>query len=381
MTKPLSINLRRFRAMRNLTQAAAAEKAGISRIAFRDIETGKAEPRVATLEAIASAVGTDVFTLIAKTPEPKTLRFRAHSTLSAQERAERQQMIVDTLEWVADFNELEGLLKERPKVRVEPAGRRPSDIGRFAESIRRDRFNISCEDCVPNVCDVLEQGGVKVRIVQSHIKGLFGFSVGSSDGGPAVAVNTADTIPVERQIFTAAHELGHLILHQDSFNPEVEKEDDQQEKEADLFASHFLMPQDAFKAEWDRNMGLHWVDRVLKTKRTFRVSWKTVLYRLCELGQANQKTVFWQFPAAFKQRTGKALNYKREPELSAQASTHRPAEEPVRLSAYDFYEDRFARLVRQALIKNEISVSRSAEMLRMSIMDTRELLAEWEAHP
>lgn len=381
MTKPLSINLRRFRTMRNLTQAAAAQKAGISRIAYRDIETGKAEPRVATLEAIALALATDVFALVAKTPEPKTLRFRAHSTLTAQERAERQQLIVDTLEWVADFNELEDLLKERPKVRVEPAGRKPTDIVRFAESVRRDSFGISCDDCVPNVCDVLEQGGVKVRIVQSHIKGLFGFSVGADDGGPAVAVNTAGTIPVERQIFTAAHELGHLLLHQDSFNPEVEKEDDRQEREANCFASHFLMPQDSFRAEWDRNAGLHWVDRVLKTKRTFRVSWKTVLYRLCELGQADSKNVFWQFKIAYEQRSGKVLNYKKEPEQSRPASATQCAEEPVRLNKYDFYEDRFARLVRQALVKNEISVSRSAEMLRMSIGETRELLAEWEAHP
>ncbi|MBP7828406.1 MAG: ImmA/IrrE family metallo-endopeptidase [Kiritimatiellae bacterium] len=381
MNNSIAINLRRFRTIRKMTQEKAAAKAGISRVAYRAIETGKAEPRVATLDAIARALATDVFALVAKTPEPKTLRFRAHSTLTAQERAERQQLIVDTLEWVADFNELEDMLKERPKVRIEPASRKPADIARFAESVRRDNFGISCEDCVPNVCDVLEQGGVKVRIVQSHIKGLFGFSVGADDGGPAVAVNAAEPIPVERQIFTAAHELGHLLLHQDSFNPEVEKEDARQEREADLFASHFLMPQDAFKAEWDRNMGLHWVDRVLKTKRTFRVSWMTVLYRLCETGLADKRKIFWQFKTAFEQRTGGKLNYKREPEPLVPTSPRRPAEEPVRLNEYDFYEDRFALLVRQALIKNEISVSRSAEMLRMSIGETRELLAEWEAHP
>lgn len=380
MTNSIAINVRRFRAMRNLTQAEAADKAGISRIAFRSIETGKAEPRAATLENIAHAVGADVFALVAKTPEPKTLRFRAHKTLTAQERAERQQLIVDTLNWLLDFKELEAALDEHPILTAKAAGEKPADAGCYAEIVRRDTFGIACNDCVPDVCDLLERGGVKVRTLQSRIKGLFGFSVGSDDGGPAVAVNTADTIPVERQIFTAAHELGHILLHQESFDPNVEQEDNQQEAEADLFASHFLMPQEAFKAEWDRGMGLHWVDRVLKTKRAFRASWMTVLYRLCELGLADKKRVFWQFKTAYEQKTGKKLSYKREPEPSVPASTRQPAEEPARLNKYDFYEDRFARLVRQALIKNEISVSRSAEMLGMSIGKTRDLLAEWEAH-
>jgi Zn-dependent peptidase ImmA (M78 family)/transcriptional regulator with XRE-family HTH domain len=380
MVNAISINMRRMRALRKLTQDAAAKKAGISRVAYRSIETGKAEPRVATLDAIANALDTDVFALVAATREPKTLRFRSRKTLTAQERAERGQLIVDTLDWISDFNELESLLKDRPAPRAQPVARKPDNLARFAETVRRDNFGIACEDCVPNVCDVLEQGGVKTRIIESRINGLFGFSVGAPDGGPAVAVNTAKTIPVERQIFTAAHELGHILLHQDSFDPGVEKEDARQEAEADLFSAHFLMPQESFKAEWDRNMGLHWVDRVLKTKRTFHVSWMTVLYRLCEVGLADKQKIFRQFTTAFERRTGSKLNYKREPDPSVPASASRPAEEPVRLNKYDFYEDRFARLVRQALIKNEISVSRAAEMLGVSIVETRELLAEWEAH-
>lgn len=48
---------------------------------------------------------------------------------------------------------------------------------------------------------------------------FFGLSIGPADGGPAVVVNVWDGISVERWIFTAAHELGHLVLHLRSREP------------------------------------------------------------------------------------------------------------------------------------------------------------------
>ncbi|ADG07796.1 protein of unknown function DUF955 [Kyrpidia tusciae DSM 2912] len=62
------------------------------------------------------------------------------------------------------------------------------------------------------------------------------------DGGPAIVVNTWDRISVERRIFSAAHELGHLLLHLSVYRVEEESEVKAQENEANLFASHFLMP-------------------------------------------------------------------------------------------------------------------------------------------
>lgn len=44
-----------------------------------------------------------------------------------------------------------------------------------------------------------------------------------------------------------------------------------------------------------------------------------------------------------------------------------------------FYEDRFSSLVREALDADKISVSRAAEMLKISVNDTLDLLNGWEA--
>ncbi len=381
MNSVISINLRRLRSIKGKTQDEIAAAAGISRVAYRNIETGSSVPRSGTLDAIAGALGVDILALATPVPQPTTLRFRAHKGLSAQERAERTQLVTDTLNWLTDFKELENMLDDRISSVLTSKSRANSDIATLAEEVRREDFHVECSDCLPDICDILEAGGVKVRVLQSNIKGFSGFSVGKADGGPAVVVNTLSTIPVERRIFTAAHELGHLILHRNSFDPTVETEDSNEEHEADIFASYFLMPSKQFQDEWSRNRGLHWVDRVLKTKRAFRVSWMTVLFRLCELKQADRKKIFWQFSSAYKSRFGKELSYKHEPDSQATTmAATQPSQEPDRLTEYDFYEDRFDRLVRKALEKDEISVSRAAEMLAISVKEMQELVLEWREH-
>ena len=49
----LPLNLRRLRDEKNLSQSDVAERAGISRVAYRSIETGESAPRSSTLARIA----------------------------------------------------------------------------------------------------------------------------------------------------------------------------------------------------------------------------------------------------------------------------------------------------------------------------------------
>jgi mRNA interferase RelE/StbE len=49
--------LRVYRDLRRLTQAALAEKAGVNRVTVAEIETGRKKGSVATLRALAGALG------------------------------------------------------------------------------------------------------------------------------------------------------------------------------------------------------------------------------------------------------------------------------------------------------------------------------------
>jgi Zn-dependent peptidase ImmA (M78 family) len=186
-------------------------------------------------------------------------------------------------------------------------------------------------------------------------------SIGEEDGGPAVVVNVWDRISVERWIFSAAHELGHLMMHLDAYSAEIVEEDKQQEFEADLFASHLLMPSMGFAREWGETRGLPFWNRILKIKRIFHVSDKTVLHRLLDLGIVDRQ--IWRKRNAF---------------LKANFAVRHPNKfEPVRLKDYDFVPDWLDLLVRQAVENENISVGRAGEILGLSLEDMRGRVNTW----
>ena len=179
---------------------------------------------------------------------------------------------------------------------------------------------------------------------------------------------------MKRQIFTAAHELGHLLLHPEAFIADRVEENVVEEREADAFASHFLMPEATFAKEWREAYGQSVVPRVLHVKRIFRVSYKTVLYRLLEQGQVDAE-IWKRFAYEYRRRYGKSLGYRDEPALAGETV------EPSSLADADFMEDRLHGLVRRAVEQEEISSGRAAEILDVSISELREILASWKVAP
>ena len=103
--------------------------------------------------------------------------------------------------------------------------------------------------------DLMGDAGIKLRIRPFGFKKTFGLSVGDADGGPAIVVNSEKGISIERQIFTIAHELGHLVLHKTSYQNCVEVENKEEEDEANAFAGAFLVPEAALKKEWEESRG------------------------------------------------------------------------------------------------------------------------------
>jgi Zn-dependent peptidase ImmA (M78 family) len=174
----------------------------------------------------------------------------------------------------------------------------------------------------------------------------------------------------------AAHELGHLVLHLDGDAFDT-AERDEEEREADVFGSHLLMPEALFGREWDDTAGHALLDRVLKLKRIFRVSYKTVLHRLVESGRA-ERTVWRTFQQQHQRRFGTTLRKVDEPERMTESDFGwNRADEPERLSPSDFIEDRLHRLVREAFEQGLISLGRTAELLRVDREEARQLARDW----
>lgn len=199
-------------------------------------------------------------------------------------------------------------------------------------------------------------------------------------------VNRWERISVERWIFTAAHELGHILMHLHAYDVEQAEENDEEEVEANLFATHFLMPEATFDEEWREARGLGFVERVFKVKRIFRVSWKTVVYRIAARSE-DPSRVWAQFYIAYKRQHGISLRATEEPEgLGTEifgssghwaAPVPKVADEPEHLSPCDFVEDRLRRLVRVGVEEGRLTVSRAAEVLGTDVETMRRLRASW----
>lgn len=371
----LGTNLARVRAQKGLSQSEVAEKSGISRQAYRGLEVGGTEPRTSTLLAVAAALQVPVDALLRPVQLLRRVRFRADKKM-----ATRNQVLAEVSRWLEDYRDLEKLLDRAKPTKLKEC--RVKGTPEQCATVARQAFGLGESELIRDICGLLEDHGIKVFLPRIASDGFFGLSVGADDGGPAVVVNTWERISVERWIFSAAHELGHLLMHLDAYDVDREEEDDGQETEADRFASHFLMPQQVFREEWEEARGRPLVDRVFKLKQIFRVSYKTVLYRVAE--ETNDKQIWSKFYSQYKQGTGRSLAKKDEPGAMSEADfgptpapTAKRSEEPEQVRASAFMDDRLWRLVREGVEGGQISISRGAEILGLNAREMRKVASGW----
>jgi Zn-dependent peptidase ImmA (M78 family) len=134
---------------------------------------------------------------------------------------------------------------------------------------------------VDNLTSVIENaGGIVIRCSfgTKKIDAMSQWVVGQP---PLFFVNSE--IPADRSRFTLAHEVGHVIMHQIP-TPEMEKE-------ADRFASEFLMPEEDIKPHLT-SMSL---PRLASMKPYWKVSMAALLMRASDLKRITprQKTYLW----------------------------------------------------------------------------------------
>ncbi len=386
---PVAANLARLREDRGLTQAELAAKSGISRTTIGRIEQGRLAPGSRLLLDLGRVLGAGLGDLVSSVRPLGSVRFPTRGPLRG-----RRQILAEVSQWLDAYEMLEEALDDRRPNRFpfpspfgsEPARRRgaPPDPAAMARAAR-EGAGLSPEEPIRDLCGRLDRNGVGVLVLQKDRPTFFGLSVGPENGGPAIAVNAWDGFSVERWIFTAVQQLGHLLLHPDEYAHEgaVVPVASSTESEADAFASEFLMPEAGFAPAWDASWARPLLDRVLWTKRRFFVSYRTVLHRVVSTGRAGPEA-WGRFRAQYWTRYSARLGVDpgmadpdRPPPGSEESWSWAHVEEPFGLTEFDFMETRLHRLVRRAVEQHEISLSRGAEILGLSLVPMRELARHW----
>ncbi len=228
-------NAKRIRLARDLTKADVAEKAGISTSAYSKMESGVSIPRVDTLYKIAKAMGVEIQELISPVRELTAVRFRAKKKLKR-----RDHLLARTSRWLDDFNYLLALENQKAEYTLSGVPDKLKNIEQerlpiMAAKVVREQMGLENHEPIHDITGLLAAHGIKILSYPLMSDAFFGMSIGEKDGGPAIVVNVWDRISVERWIFSAAHELGQLLLHLDAFDINNADEDKQQEEEANIF--------------------------------------------------------------------------------------------------------------------------------------------------
>lgn len=122
---------------------------------------------------------------------------------------------------------------------------------------------------------LIERNGVIIIHTDLGSNEISGRSMFTEDKKPIIFINKNHV--VDRQRFTLAHELGHLIMHINQVIPDSRDI----EKEANEFASEFLLPLDELRAFV---FGYLNIEQLAELKRYWKVSMQAILYKAKEGG-------------------------------------------------------------------------------------------------
>ena len=268
MFNPSRLVLARKR--RGLTKVTLGQRAGITPKALGDFESGRLTPSTDAIEQIASVTmfppsffyrpGVDE-------PMKEWVSFRSLSTMTAGQRdaaLAAGALAFELSAWIERQFEL-------------PAPHLP-DLRDFAPDkaaiALRAEWGIG-ERPIGNLVNLLESEGVRVFSLAERRKHVDAHSLWYKNL-PFMFLNTTKT--PEHSRMDAAHELGHLVLHQHGV-PRGRNV----EKDAQAFASVFLMPEGSVRAAAPRTVAPSFQE-LANLKLRWRVSLGSLAHRLHSLG-------------------------------------------------------------------------------------------------
>lgn len=260
------------RTRRGFTKARLAKELGLQVRSIQGYELSEYTPEPEKLAAISALLhfpveffsGDDLPVI-----EPDTVSFRSMSKMSAALRNTALGAGVMAFllnDWIEErFRLPQANLPDLSDLSPEDA----------AATLRRV-WGLG-ETPIGNLIHLLEAKGIRVYSLAIEAKEVDAFSVWHKEH-PFVFLNTFKS--AEHSRFDAAHELGHLVrdrhsmLHGEDHNPEMERE-------ANAFASAFLMPRANVFA---RGSGVLTLDKLIQIKHIWGVSLAALAYRMNHLG-------------------------------------------------------------------------------------------------
>jgi transcriptional regulator with XRE-family HTH domain len=335
----------------SLRALAGAMGGMVSAQAIGKYERGEMQPSAPVVRALGRALHVPEDYLRGRSDvRLEGVEFRRNRLTSRREEAAIKSRVLAAVERYLEIEELLDVASGRwaPSAGL-PLAVRDLEEAENAAARLRAAWGLGANG-LPDIGEFLESRGVKIiaLVLPGSVSGL-GCLARRTHGAPVpvIAINDSDT--GERQRFTLAHELGHLVLEA--------AEAGFAEKAAFRFAAAFLMPAEFLRAEVGRKRRVVSLAELLQLKRIFGTSVQAIACRLRDLGIAGESTYRRMFER-FEQ-----LGWMRPPYPEPHPM---PKVEP----------QRFRRLCFRALAEGIISEATASRLLDMSVARLRRAVRE-----
>ena len=348
-----------------ISQAVAAERLSISRPTFIAIEKGTRDVKPEELMTLAKLYNTSLNRLMRQNAPPTQVAPHLRAVVEREgEDAGLDSAIAKLTEYVDDYMFLLDKVQGHaiPTPPPQPA-RSPLPIERFAERQaieQRHRLGFGDREPIGSLRKTLDEIGVHVFIdgLDSKLAGLYAYI---ENFGYCILVNRRH--PQARRRWTIAHEYGHFLFDRDRRGvdyAEPMQRKPENERFADAFAMHFLMPSEGVQRRFHdiyQQKGDVSVGDVLRIADYYGVSLMAMVLRLESLGLIRRNS--WD---AIKASGAKVRDIRAESGI----------EEIGDQDSVEIFPDRYLMLAIEAWSSEKITTSQFAKLMRKSIVEARE---------
>ncbi len=253
---------------KKLTGKELAEAAGLTDVTVSKVENGH-QPDDQTVDKLANALGYPRAFFFMDKPEVLESKAVAFRSLKKMKAAERNAALAAGSNGIALYQWIDERfsLPDPDLIDLSKEQHRPE----IAARLLRQHWGIG-DRPIGSILRLFESKGIRVLSLSENTQNVDAYSFWKADR-PYIFLNQKKT--AERSNFDAAHELGHLVLH---FHAQAESApEDDAERQADLFASAFLMPE----ADVNSSLGhVYSSSQIIKAKVRWKVSAMALATRL-----------------------------------------------------------------------------------------------------
>lgn len=332
-------NIKYYRLLRNMSLQDLADHVGLNKMAISNYENGKREPRIEICEKIANALNVNLSMLVSNYGKNLAISrgsFRKNSHLTKEKTAlvyEQEDRYLGKLFDVISFL-------------GDPSLPPPPQIKRISVSNTENAglhlrivLDLPTHGPVGNITDSLENKGYLICPIDALKEGFSGHS-GYVNGRPYIAVNV--NMSNERQRFTLIHELAHLHF--------LFSEDQNEERMVDEITGAFLLPkEDIIRELGPKRRDIRGDLRIIQQE--YNISMVAIVMR------ARQTDIISQETYTITMKWMSANGYRKDEQSGI------PPEETHLLD----------QLTLRAVAEDQIGISKAAEILGKSLIETRQL--------